>query len=109
MPGTGKNCRRAWAEGGVAGLCLTRRVPDQARARCYAGAASRSFTSTAVHVVTSNARQMVRVERTPKAKVGSRLRALRLFWLLLNSCRPLRRLCLIPPPPAHSLESDKNG
>ena len=45
-------------------------LPDQARACFHAGAASRSFTSTAVHVVTNNARQMVRVERTPKAKVG---------------------------------------
>ena len=38
-----------------------------------AGAASRSFTSTAVNVVTSNARTMVRVERRPKAKAYMRL------------------------------------
>ena len=38
-----------------------------------AGAASRSFTSTAVNVVTSNSRTMVRVERRPKAKAYLRL------------------------------------
>lgn len=38
-----------------------------------AGAASRSFTSTAVNVTTQNRRQMVRVERTPKAKAYLRL------------------------------------
>ena len=38
-----------------------------------AGAASRSFTSTAVPVVTRNERRMVRVERHPKAKAYLRL------------------------------------
>ena len=39
----------------------------------FAGAASRSFTSTAVNVTTANKRQMVRVERTPKAKAYLRM------------------------------------
>lgn len=38
-----------------------------------AGAAARSFTSTAVNPTTRNARQMVRVERHPKAKAYLRL------------------------------------
>ena len=37
------------------------------------GAASRSFTSTAVNVVTKNERKMIRVERHPKAKAYLRL------------------------------------
>lgn len=37
------------------------------------GAASRSFTSTAVNVTTANKRKMIRVERTPKAKAYLRL------------------------------------
>ena len=38
-----------------------------------AGAASRSFTSTAVNVQTKNARTMVRVERHPKKKAYMKL------------------------------------
>lgn len=41
--------------------------------RQCAGAASRSFTSTAVNVTTANKRKMIRVERTPKAKAYLRL------------------------------------
>jgi len=40
---------------------------------CCAGAASRSFTSTAVNVVTRNERQKVRVERNPTKKGYMRL------------------------------------
>ena len=38
-----------------------------------AGAASRSFTSTAVNVQTKNARTMVRIERHPKKKAYMKL------------------------------------
>jgi len=40
---------------------------------CCTGAASRSFTSTAVNVVTRNERQKVRVERNPNKKGYMRL------------------------------------
>ena len=43
------------------------------KAFSLAGAASRSFTSTAVNVVTKNARQRVRVERNPSKKGYLRL------------------------------------
>jgi len=39
----------------------------------HAGAASRSFTSTAVNVQTKNARTLVRIERHPKKKAYMKL------------------------------------
>ena len=63
-------------------LCLTHRHTLQFcsttpaatnTAASLAGAASRSFTSTAVNVVTKNTRQRVRVERNPSKKGYLRL------------------------------------
>ena len=54
-------------------LLISRQQLGLSQQRFCPGAASRSFTSTAVNVVTKNERKMIRVERHPKAKAYLRL------------------------------------